>query len=341
MEALYISMQATTPALNALAASRGELKPALHSLSCTARRGTFPSRRKSYEGKKRRQVCRLEFRHKAAANVEDSISNKANKTDRLRKAVTGVHPNNINGFLVVDGDAVAREAAKEGATKEANGASMSNYNGTISQAKGIVTMTKSSGNGGIGFTNGISLRASESGNSSKGHVVNGVAAQSPSANGSTNAATVYGEEKGSMISEKSEVPASGSALNGVSLNKVVKGSSRVSSTNGSATLLPKLERDVEVPFRVSSAPSDNGSAVKSGCGTVAPLSFARTRTTPSTLVSPFVTDQNDQRVAEVSHQEKNSGPPSGLGILKFLKGKHILVTGATGFLAKGMLDRKS
>jgi len=68
-----------------------------------------------------------------------------------------------------------------------------------------------------------------------------------------------------------------------------------------------------------------------------PLAFATTTMTPlklpSTIAVPDVIGQDRAR-------QDSSGPvtDSGLGILKFLKGKNLLVTGATGFLAKGTND---
>lgn len=307
---------ATGAALNISSPRTGQSKPQLQPaglefaalggepvfLSLSSRRKTFASSKRFGGVNRGGQVWSLDFRCEATAGVEDTISSKSKPDSDLRKAVNGVHStSNVNGFSIVTEDAIANEAVHgDQSVHGAQGGDATNYKALVNGSANGATSKRALGNG---LTNE--------------YVANAVAPQTRSSNATVNGAPFC---VASITNpEKNEVHANGSLrVSDLPVNGTVNGR-RLSLANGSASVLPELDRNRE-----------NGA-------TVVPM-----RLIDDSLVSidrSFVeiTEQNRQSTAAnvAAGKRVSSEGSSGLGILKFLKGKHILVTGATGFLAKG------
>ena len=314
MEAVY---HATGPALKISSPTNGQLKPQLQPagldfaalggepvfLSLSSRRKTFASSKRFGGVNRGGQVWSLDFRCEAAAGVEDTISSKTKPDSDLRKAVNGVHStSNGNGFSIVTEDAIVNEAVHgDQSAHEAQGGDATTYKAVVNGSANGATAKRALGNG-----------------STNGYIANVIAPQARSSNVTVNGAAF---SVASITNpEKNEVHANGSlVVTDLPVNGTVNGTSRLSLANGSASVLPELDRNRE-----------NGT-------TVVPM-----RLIDDSLVSldsSFVEiiEKNRQSPADdvAAGQRVSSEGSNGLGILKFLKGKHILVTGATGFLAKG------
>lgn len=308
---------ATGPALKISSPTTGQLKPQLQPaglefaalggepvfLSLSSRRKTFASSKRFGGVNRGGQVWSLDFRCEAAAGVEDTISSKTKPDSDLRKAVNGVHStSNGNGFSIVTEDAIVNEAVHgDQCAHEAQGGDATNYKAVVNGSANGATAKRALGNG-----------------STNGYIANVIAPQARSSNVTVNGAPF---SVASLTNpEKNEVHTNGSlVVTDLPVNGTVNGTCRLTLANGSASVLPELDRNRE-----------NGT-------TVVPM-----RLIDDSLVSldsSFVEiiEQNRQSTADdvAAGQRESSEGSNGLGILKFLKGKHILVTGATGFLAKG------
>lgn len=294
-------------------------------LQCKPR--TFPSKRPD-RVKRGGQLWSLEWRSEATAGFGDSIPGQksANVVKKCREVVaTGGHRGNLNGCSTAEdadsGEKVHGDVANEvrhALTADASCAVVKSVNGGSRN----------------GSANGSAVKRAARNGSANGNGYNGSPPLNGSANGTVaNGASIYAGQENSVKSV-SGIYRNGRPLNGVSVNGAVNGYSKAATADGSSTIVPELERLVQAPLNVPSKQTEIESLMELMHQLQDPLSFPTTTMTPLKLRSTAaVADGIDRDTARQKSRDAESG--GGLGILKFLEGKNLLVTGATGFLAKG------
>lgn len=288
------------------------------------KRRAFPSKR-LYKIKRGGQLWGLELRSEATEGFEDSIPGQKNVrfVKKSREVVaTSVHRGNLNGYSTAEdadsGEKIHGDVASEvchAVTADASRAVVKSLNGGSRN----------------GSANGSTVKRAARNGSANGHAYNGATALNGSANGTiANGASIYAAQETS-VNSVGGIYRNARPLNGVSVNGAVNGYSKAPTADD-------LERLVQAPLNVPSNQTEVEALMELMHQLEDPLAFATATMTPlklpSTTAVPDVISQDRAR-------QNSSGPviDSGLGILKFLKGKNLLVTGATGFLAKVMVEK--
>lgn len=295
------------------------------------------------------QVRSLDFRSESAPG--NSISSKA-QADNVRKimdvAANGVHSATVKGYPLVSNSVTADGVKGEVGNEEQIPLSRS---GVVSHVNDVITFFSVNGDLPSGPPHANTAKRTSRNGYANGNTCNGVS-QKESINGTSLNVSHYSSDTGQMNANAvNGVHTNGSVVNDVSVNGLVNGVhansslvsgapvsgavngySRHSPANGSATLLPEMWRPETMPSEILSAPDEKSEAELDVAMSVKIFVPPRTgESVPATAVQEVQTPWN---VIDVSDQHPIADG-GGLGILKFLKGKHILVTGATGFLAKG------
>lgn len=287
-------------------------------LQCKPR--TYPSHRTN-RIKRGSQLWGLELRSDATDGIEDSIPGKKNPhhAKKCREVVaTGVHRGNLNGYSTAE-DADSGEKLHGDVANEVRHALASDASCAV-----------------VNSLNGGCRNGSANGNSVKRAVRNGSAngngcKSSPPLNGSTNGASIYaGQEK--LVNSVNGIYRNGRPHNGVAVNGAVNGFSKAPIADGATSVVPELERLVQAPSSVPTKQTDVDALMELIHQLEDPLAFTTTTMTPLHSATAVVDGIGWDTARE---QSSASDTASGLGIVKFLKGKKLLVTGATGFLAKG------
>lgn len=297
-------------------------------LKCKPR--TFPSKRTN-RIKRGGQLWGLELRNEASEGFEDSIPGQksGHVVKKCREVVaTGVHRGKLNGYSTaedadsgekVDGD-VANEV-RHALTSDASCAVVNSVNGGTRN----------------GSANGSTVKRAARNGSANGSAFSSAPPLNGSANGTiANGASLYAGQETS-VNSVSGIYRNARPVNGVSMNGAVNGYSKAPVADGSSTIVPELERLVQAPLNVPSKQTDVEALMELMHQLEDPLAFATTTMSPLNLQSTAaVADGIGRDTARQKSSTTDTG--SGLGILKFLKGKNLLVTGATGFLAKGTVN---
>nr|XP_024380705.1 fatty acyl-CoA reductase 2-like [Physcomitrium patens]PNR50630.1 hypothetical protein PHYPA_009816 [Physcomitrium patens] len=284
------------------------------------------------------QIWGLDFRSEATAGVEDSIPEKGN-ADIVRNTVevvaSGGHCSNLNGYPIV-GDAANGEIANGDVANEVRHA----LTGDASCA--VVT---NSVNGGShnGSVNGSTVKRTSRNGSANGHATySGIPPLNGSSNGAVvNGASIYAGQGNTVnIHSVNGILANSRAANAMSKNGALHEYSKAPTADGSVTMVPELERLVQAPLNVPSKQAENDGMMERMPHFEDPLVFATGLAPLQTKSTATVEDEISLIMGDAARQKSSDADTSGgLGILKFLKGKNLLVTGATGFLAKVMVEK--
>lgn len=285
------------------------------------------------------QLWSLDFHSEGTAGVEDSLPNKSNTDVRkvpVEMAANDGHRSNLNGFPIdskdVDkGDAVNGDVANEVCHTFSGDASCP------------VVYTSVHGVSRKGSTNGSTVRKTSRTDSANGRATfSGVSPLNGSTNGSVGNGDSICAGQGDAVNVRSTY---GTLLNGSSVKHLSKNGtlneySKTTSADNSVTKVPELERLVQAPLNAPSEQVDNEAAVDRVHQLEDPLVLALGLTPVKPETTATVANDVGQRVGNAAVEKfRDAGAGGGLGIVEFLKGKNLLVTGATGFLAKGTNSR--
>lgn len=281
------------------------------------------------------QLWRFDSRSEATAGFEDSISDKKKNADVVvRKGrdviATGGHRGNLNAFSVIKDADCGETAHLDAAT-----------------GVGKETCQVLNGDASCGVDNGVLRNGSVNGNtvkkvarngSANGNAYNGIPPLYGSANGASGIGASMCADKESVADFRSMdgIYRNSRVVDGASVNTAVNGYSMAPPADGASSMVPKLERLVPAPLNVPSKQSEGFDSLMELTHQLEdPTAFTTTLTrTLRPQSTTAVIDDVD--VWDVGRQQSSvADTSSGLGIIKFLKGKNLLVTGATGFLAKG------
>lgn len=267
------------------------------------------------------QLWGLELRSEATDGNEDSIPGKKNphSAKKCREVVaTGVHRGNLNGYSTAE-DADSGEKLHADVTNEVRHALTSDASCAVVNSRN-------------GSANGNSVKRAVRNGSANG---NGFKS-SPTLNGSTNGtiangASIYaGQEK--PVNSVNGIYRNGRPHNAVAVNGAVNGYAKAPIADGATSVVPELERLVQAPLSVPTKQTDVEALMELLHQLEDPLAFTTTAMTTLHSATAVVDGIGWDTARE---QSSASDTASGLGIINFLKGKKLLVTGATGFLAKG------
>jgi hypothetical protein len=279
------------------------------------------------------QLWSLDFRNEGAAGFEDSISDRKNGDVVVRKSrdviATGGHRGNLNAYSAVEDADSGEKVHEEAANEVCHG-----LNGDTSCAvrKSVDGASRN------GSANGNTVKRAARNGSSNGHAYNGIPPLNGFANGSSGNGSSMNTEKESVLDLAHSIDGvyrNSRAVNGVSLNGAINGYSKAPPADGATSVVPELERLVQAPLNVPSRQSEGLDTLMELIHQFEdPMAFTTTLTPLRPQRGAAVTAEVDVRDAG-RQQSSEADTAGGLGIIKFLKGKNLLVTGATGFLAKG------
>ncbi|KAG0622426.1 hypothetical protein M758_3G096500 [Ceratodon purpureus] len=348
--AAVCSQLATVRVVNcSLAGSRTLNLVRTNSLECSLGgalvRETLTCKPKEFSSKRLNKIKRggrlwsPDFRSEAAAGFEDSISDKTNADVVVRKSrdaiATGSHRGNLNAYSAVE-DA---DNAEKGNVDTVNEVCCGpNCDGSCAVKKSVESASRN------GSTNGNVLKRATRNDSTIGHAYSAISPLNGSATvGNGNGPSLYADKEG-VIDLAQSIDAiryrNSRAANGVSMNGVVNGYSKAPPADGASSVLPELERLVQTPMNVPLKQSEGMDTLMElihkleNPGVAFTTTLTPLRTHRATAVSDEVVLRNADK-----QQSSDADSSDGLGILKFLKGKNLLVTGATGFLAKVMVEK--
>ena len=278
------------------------------------------------------QFWSLGFRSEATAGFEDSIPDKRTADVVVRKSrdmiATGGHRGSLNAYSAIE-DVDSGEKVKEEVGKEV----CHGLNGDATCAL-VKTLNGVSRNG---SANGNSLKRAARNGSVNEHSYNGI----PPLNGSANVASANGDlmyadmENVLNLHSSDGIYRNLRAVNGASMNGAVNGYSKAPTADGASSMVPELEKPDQAPLNVPLKQSESVDTLMDLLRQLEdPMAFTTTLAPLRPQRAGAGTDKVELRDAGWQ-QSSDADSGGGLGIIKFLKGKNLLVTGATGFLAKG------